>query len=47
MCPTGDLQVDVHGTVWLLNPAILSRVDTDGVPLTPGTSRMSYLFIRQ
>ena len=36
--PDGDVRIDVGGVSWTYNPAILSRVDGDGVPLTPGTS---------
>ena len=36
--PDGDVKIDVGGVSWTYNPAILSRVDGDGVPLTPGTS---------
>ena len=29
------------GVSWTYNPAVVSRVDGDGVPLTPGTSGQS------
>ncbi len=34
----GDVNVDVRGSKWTFNPACLSKLDSDGVPLTPGTS---------
>ena len=36
--PDGDVKIDVGGVSWTYNPAVVSRVDSDGVPLTPGTS---------
>lgn len=36
----GDLKIDIRGVTWTLNPKIVSRVEGDGVPLTPGTSGM-------
>jgi E3 ubiquitin-protein ligase mind-bomb len=36
--PDGDVKIDVGGVSWTYNPAVVSRVDGDGVPLTPGTS---------
>ena len=37
--PNGDVRVEVRGTVWTFNPSVVNRVDIDGAPLTPGTSR--------
>ncbi len=34
----GDLKVDIQGNIWTFNPRNVSRVEGDGVPLTPGTS---------
>ena len=39
--PDGDVRIDVGGVSWTYNPAVVSRVDGDGVPLTPGTSGQS------
>ena len=39
--PDGDVKIDVGGVSWTYNPAIVTRVDGDGVPLTPGTSGRS------
>ena len=39
--PDGDVRIDVGGVSWTYNPAAVSRVDGDGVPLTPGTSGKS------
>lgn len=39
--PDGDVRIDVGGVSWTYNPAAISRVDGDGVPLTPGTSGKS------
>ena len=39
--PDGDVRIDVGGVSWTYNPAVVSRVDGDGVPLTPGTSGKS------
>jgi len=36
--PDGDIKVDVRGNTWTYNSAAVSKVDSDGVPLTPGTS---------
>ena len=36
--PDGDIKVDVRGSTWTYNPRVVSKVDSDGVPLTPGTS---------
>ena len=36
--PDGDLKVDIRGGEWTFNPKNVSRVEGDGVPLTPGTS---------
>ena len=36
--PDGDVRIDVGGVSWTYNPGLVSRVDGDGVPLTPGTS---------
>ena len=36
--PDGDVKVDVKGTMWTYNPTVLTKVEGDGVPLTPGTS---------
>lgn len=36
---SGDIIAEVCGTNWTYSPAVLTRVDTDGAPLTPGTSR--------
>ena len=36
--PDGDVMVDVYGNKWTYNAAVVSKVDSDGVPLTPGTS---------
>ena len=34
----GDLKVDIRGVTWTFNPSAVSKVTSDGVPLTPGTS---------
>lgn len=36
--PDGDLKIDIRGSLWTLNPKNVSRVEGDGMPLTPGTS---------
>ena len=36
--PDGDLKVDIRGVTWTFNPLAVSKVTSDGVPLTPGTS---------
>ena len=34
----GDLQVEIAGTKWTINPNNVTKLEGDGVPLTPGTS---------
>ena len=34
----GDLKIDVRGSMWTFNSQAVRKVDSDGVPLTPGTS---------
>ena len=36
--PDGDVKVEVGGGAWTYNQAAISKVDSDGEPLTPGTS---------
>ena len=36
---SGDIIAEVCGTNWTFSPAVLTRLDTEGAPLTPGTSR--------
>jgi len=34
----GDLKVNVRDKMWTLNPKCVTKMEGDGVPLTPGTS---------
>ena len=34
----GDLKVAIRDVMWTFNPRNVSRLEGDGVPLTPGTS---------
>lgn len=34
----GDIKVETQGTTWTYNPRCVTKVEGDGVPLTPGTS---------
>ncbi len=39
-----DIKVDTQGSLWTYNPRCLTKVEGDGVPLTPGTSGESKLY---
>ena len=41
--PNTDVRVEVCGSVWTYSPANLTRVDVEGAPLTPDTSRKSHI----
>ncbi len=36
--PDGDIKVDTQGSLWTYNPRCLTKVEGDGVPLTPSTT---------
>lgn len=44
--PDGDLKVDIRGVTWTFNPLAVSKVTSDGVPLTPGTSENVSMMLR-
>ena len=39
----GDLKIEIRDVMWTFNPKNVSRLEGDGVPLTPGTSGESLL----
>ena len=42
VCRNGDLKIDIRENTWTFNPRSVSRLEGDGVPLTPGTSGKSF-----
>lgn len=36
--PDGDMKIAIRDVIWTLNSRNMSRLEGDGVPLTPGTS---------